>query len=111
MLRARGRAVDDSRRLLGQSRRRPGSIPGHRRRVPGGCRRCGARNHLGAADETEPQDPNGPYVESLKSPDGYGLSMNRSEDIDGTTILQIVVYSPCVANPADKSATWGLRAG
>ena len=45
------------------------------------------------------RDPQGKY--------GYGLTISRGDDNDGTSILQIQIYSPCVKNPTDKPKTWG----
>ncbi|MHA6667533.1 hypothetical protein ACX3O0_01555 [Homoserinimonas sp. A447] len=57
------------------------------------------------------QDPEGPYGHMLKSPDGYGLTVSRGNDTDGTTIVQLSVFSKCVGNPTDKPDTWGKFAG
>lgn len=54
------------------------------------------------------QDPEGRYIQTMRSPEGFGLSFGRGTDTDGTTLLQFTVYSPCVPNPADKPTTWGL---
>jgi hypothetical protein len=54
------------------------------------------------------QDPEGRYIQTMRSPSGFGLSISRGNDVDGTTLLQFAVYSPCVPNPTDKSKTWGL---
>ena len=66
------------------------------------------RNPSVAEQEGAEQDPTGAYVQTLRDPDGYGLSLSRGEDVDGTHILQFAVYSPCIGNPTDKSDTWGL---
>lgn len=54
------------------------------------------------------QDPEGRYIQSMRSPEGFGLSLGRGNDVDGTTLLRFVVYSPCIPNPTDKPKTWGL---
>jgi len=64
----------------------------------------------GDGDDDEYHDPNGTYIRTLGSPEGYGLTISRGEDTDGVTILQYIVYAPCVANPADKPNNWGFRA-
>ena len=68
------------------------------------------RDLLGDGEADAAPDPEGAYIETLGSPDDYGLTLSRGEDTDGTTILQVIVYSPCIANPEDKPATWGVRA-
>jgi len=55
----------------------------------------------------EQQDPEGTYSHILKSADGYGLTISRGSDTDGTTIVQLSVFSKCVGNPSDKPASWG----
>ena len=54
------------------------------------------------------QDPEGRYIQTMRNPEGFGLSFGRGNDTDGTTLLQFTVYSPCVPNPTDKPSTWGL---
>ena len=52
-------------------------------------------------------EPEGGYDQSLKSPTGFGLSIAKSVDAEGQTVLQLSVFSPCIENPADKPSTWG----
>ena len=54
------------------------------------------------------QPATGAYVQVLKRPDGFGITLTRGEQPDGVRVLQLSVYSPCVANPVDRSSTWGL---
>lgn len=62
----------------------------------------------GVAEQSgQDQDPTGRYIQTLRSPDGFTLSIRRGDDTDGTVILQFAVYSPCIENPADKPTTWG----
>jgi hypothetical protein len=58
-------------------------------------------------DLGEEQDPTSTYVQTLRSPEKYGLSVSRGDDGNGGTILQMTVYSPCIGNPTDKPAGWG----
>jgi len=55
----------------------------------------------------EEQAPEGTYVQTLRSPQNYGLSVGRGDDGVGGTILTMTVYSPCIGNPTDKPAGWG----
>jgi len=55
----------------------------------------------------EEQLPTGTYVQTLRSPEKFGLSVSRGDDGAGGTILQMTVYSPCIGNPTDKPAGWG----
>jgi hypothetical protein len=55
----------------------------------------------------EQQDPESTYVQTLRSPENYGLSVSRGDDGAGGTILQMTVYSPCIGNPTDKATGWG----
>jgi len=55
----------------------------------------------------EGEDPTGRYTQSMRNPDGYGLSISRGSTVDGGTNLQLVVYSPCIGNPTDKPNRWG----
>jgi hypothetical protein len=67
-----------------------------------------SRKESVAEQQGEEQDETGTYVQTLSSPDGYGLSVSRGEDTDGSPIVQLTVYSPCIGNPTDKPSTWGL---
>jgi hypothetical protein len=58
-------------------------------------------------DLGEEQDPTSTYVQTLRSPEKYGLSVSRGDDGQGGTILQMTVYSPCIGNPTDKPTGWG----
>lgn len=61
----------------------------------------------GDEQDGKEQDPTGSYIQTLKNPEGFGLSLRRGEENDGTHILQFAVFSPCIDNPADKPSTWG----
>ena len=58
-------------------------------------------------DLTGVQDQEGLFQQLLSDADGYELTLSRWSTSDTEQGLQIVVRSPCVANPADKPDTWG----
>ena len=58
-------------------------------------------------DLTGAQDQDGLFQQLLSDADGYELTLSRWSTGDTEEGLQIVVRSPCVANPADKPDTWG----
>lgn len=64
------------------------------------------RSPSGDEQDGKAQDPTGSYIQTLKSPEGFGLSLRRGED-GGVSVLQFAVFSPCIDNPADKPSTWG----
>lgn len=51
------------------------------------------------------QDPEGRYAQVLRGPDGFGLTIGRLSE---GAALELVAYSPCIADPADRPSTWGL---
>jgi hypothetical protein len=55
----------------------------------------------------EEQDPAGSYSQSFRGPTGFFLSVNRADDGQGGTLLQVEVFSPCIGDPSDKPASWG----
>ncbi|PRY69201.1 hypothetical protein B0I08_103409 [Glaciihabitans tibetensis] len=58
-------------------------------------------------DLGEEQDPESTYVQTLRSPEDFGLSVSRGDDGNGGTTLKMTVYSPCIGNPTDKPSGWG----